>query len=63
MAQADSVTTPLPLTSAKPASAGRQAVPRRSFLAGLAVTVPIAATASTAALAAPIKAYQAAAEA
>jgi hypothetical protein len=51
MPKANHSTTPLPLTSAKPAPAGRPELARRSFLAGLA-TVPIAATATTAALAA-----------
>jgi hypothetical protein len=51
MPKAANLITPLPLTSAKPAPAGRPELARRSFLAGLA-TVPIAATATTAALAA-----------
>jgi hypothetical protein len=50
MPKANHSTTRAPLTSAESAPAG---LARRSFLAGLAVTVPIAATASTAARAAP----------
>jgi hypothetical protein len=53
MPKANVVTTTGPVNIPETALAGRPELARRSFLAGLAVAVPIGATAATAALASP----------